>query len=80
VKESRRERRIRHTERIIANRLRFLRVFGPDEWYEKNSRERHRLAKRHPWDCGRTSCVWCHCGKVCGTEQKKYKGEKASKD
>lgn len=72
AKESRRGRRIRHTERVIENRLRFLKAVGPDEWYEKNLRERHRLAKKHPWDCGRGRCWICHWDKVAGIEKKKY--------
>ena len=73
-REPRRGRRIRHTDRIIQNRLRFLKGFGPDEWYELNAAEPHRLAKKHPWDCGRTKCLVCHFEKIYGLGGKKYKG------
>jgi hypothetical protein len=71
-RESRRGRRIRHTERIIRNRLRFLRIMGPDEWYRKNLEEPHRLAKKHPWDCGKSKCWLCHFEKLAGIKKKKY--------
>jgi len=64
VRESRHGRRIRHTERVIRNRLRFLRIMGPDEWYKMHLRDRHRLAKKHPWDCGKSRCFICHSEKL----------------
>ncbi len=69
--ESRRGRRIRHTQRVIRNRLRFLRVMGPKEWYELHLRNRYRLAKRHPWDCGRGRCHICHSEKLFGRPKAK---------
>lgn len=78
--ESRRGKRIRRTEAVIAKRLRFLKQFGPDTWYEFNAAESHRLSKKHPWDCGRSRCCICHFGKVFGIEKKKYKGNKVSGD
>lgn len=78
VNESRRGRRRRNTERVIRNRLRFLKSFGPDAWYDLNVREPHRLAKKHPWDCGRTQCHICHYEKVLGIGKKKYKGRGSS--
>lgn len=72
VKESRHGRRIRHTERIIENRLRFLRDMGSDGLYRKYLEERHRLAKRHPWDCGHSRCWICHFEKLAGMKRKKY--------
>jgi len=72
VIESRRGRRIRHTERVIRNRLKFLRMMGPDEWYTLNLAEPHRLAKKHPWDCGKGRCWLCHYEKLAGIKRKKY--------
>jgi len=71
-KESRRGRRIRHTERVIRNRLEFLRDMGSDGLYRKYFKERHRLAKRHPWDCGKPKCWVCHFEKLAGIKRKKY--------
>lgn len=73
-KERKREKRIRRTEAVIARRLRFLKGFGPDAWYELNASQPHRLAKKHPWDCGKTQCHICHYEKVLGLGEKKYKG------
>jgi len=61
-------RRMMLTDRIIAKRLRVLR-----ELYSKNAelyrlyvKQPHRLAKKHPFDCGQARCFWCHQDKLNG--------------
>jgi len=41
------------------------------QWPEGIESESHRLAKRHPLDCGRTKCFWCHSEKL--TKEKPYR-------
>jgi len=69
--ERRRGRRRRITEAKIKTRLRFLHSMGRDDWYYQMFNEPHRLAKRNPWDCGRSRCWSCHSEKL-GKEKRRF--------
>ena len=58
---------------IIAKRLKFLKRVGSKEWVEQVQKQKHRLSKRHPMDCGQSKCRVCHYEKVFGIEKAKYK-------
>lgn len=51
----------RHQEqRVVANRNEFNNLFAiRKDWEVHDS----RYAKRHPFDCGRPGCLWCHSEK-----------------
>ncbi len=74
--EKRRGRRRRLTDRTIKSRVDYIQRF----WYKpEESRlliEQHRLAKKHPADCGRAKCNICHYEKIFSIGKKKYKGRR----
>jgi len=58
-------------KKVIKKRLKFLKLHDdrkPDSagttYYEKMKATPHRLAKKHPYDCGKAKCYLCHSGKL----------------
>jgi len=60
--------RMMQTDRVIAKRLRLLRDIFPEDRdvYQRYAGQPHRLAKKHPLDCGQARCFWCHQDKLNG--------------
>jgi len=71
-------RRIMQTDRVIAKRLRLLREIYAErsEFYQQFANQPHRLAKKHPLDCGQSQCFWCHMEKLNGIPS--YRDRRAS--
>lgn len=67
--------RISQTERVVDNRLKFLKETDKNrvKYFED---ERNRLAGKHPCDCGHTDCGVCHGHKLPGCASK-WKDEHA---
>jgi len=60
------ERRYR-TAKVINKRLNELRALNTSpEYLEWMREESHRMAKKHPLDCGITDCHICHSDKIQG--------------
>ena len=51
------------TERIINNRLKFLKTFDP-KYYNTFTERKNKFSKRHPFDCGKSKCLVCHSEKL----------------
>lgn len=58
-------------KKVIKKRLKFLKLHDdgkPDSagttYYEKIKATPHRLAKKHPYDCGKAKCYFCHADKI----------------
>ena len=45
-------------KRVIKKRLKVIKSISPD--YKKVIEEPHRMAKKHPLDCGNPKCFLCH--------------------
>lgn len=65
-----REIRRARTDRTIRRRLIFLRIIDPN-YYERVKSEPHRLAKKHPFDCGQAGCTICHAEKVLESKRRR---------
>ena len=64
------------TKRVIKNRVRVAKAIG----WDKVIQQPHRLAKRHPCDCGNPKCMCCHSEKLLGhikiSDKRKLQKEK----
>jgi hypothetical protein len=49
-------------KRIIKKRLAVIKQVSPD--YKKVIEQPHRMAKKHPLDCGNPGCPLCHMDKI----------------
>lgn len=68
------EKRIARTETVIRARLRQIKqLYGNGQYYEQLLERRHSLAKRKPFDCGRSHCMICHPEKFLGRQKAKYR-------
>lgn len=56
--------RRKHTQRVIKNRLKLLKLVGDKVLLERMSTEKNRLDKKKPYDCGVSKCPVCSSGKV----------------
>jgi len=59
-----------HTNRIINNRLKFLKTFDP-KYYSTFTERKNKFSKRHPFDCGKSKCLLCHSEKILYSKQRR---------
>jgi hypothetical protein len=69
-KNKRRCYRRSQTERIINNRLKFLKTFDP-KYYSTFTERKNKFSKRHPFDCGKSKCLVCHSEKLLYSKQRR---------
>lgn len=80
VKDCTRGNRRARTRAIINSRLSFTRQIDRS-YYKHLLSKPHMLAKRKPFDCGKSRCWLCHCDKLSGQRPMKdtiWKDEKIS--
>ena len=51
-----------NNKRIIKKRIKIIKILSPD--YKKVIEQPHRMAKKHPLDCGNSKCAMCHMDKL----------------
>jgi hypothetical protein len=60
-------------KKLIVKRKKLLRDLNNKDYLKKFEGEEHRLAVKHPLDCGRTDCGICHhykVNKACASKSK----------
>ena len=49
-------------KRVIKKRLKVIKNIAPD--FKEVIEQPHRMAKKHPFDCGNPKCFLCHSDKL----------------
>lgn len=72
------------TKRVIKKRLKLIknlpscnspRYPAPTTYANRLAKTPHRVAKKHPLDCGKTKCLVCHAEKVLKRPPVRYRVE-----